>query len=141
MGHQLILKVSFFLFSSHRLLFCTLSQARFAVFSSDGSVFSVLQLFMELSLSSFTGILYFTSFHSRGRIKVFGLACHCKLGQPLKWFNFKNLDSKTIHIFFIFKAISLGVSRKIFSTTEFEQRISIKYATGYGKFNSEWKIV
>lgn len=137
MGHQLILKVSFFLFSSHRLLFCTLSQAHFAVFSSDGSVFSVLLLFMELSLSSFTGILYFTSFHSHERIKVFVLACNCKLGQPLKWFNFKNLDSKTVHFFFVFKAISLGFSRKIFNTTEFEQHISIKCAIGYGKFNSE----
>lgn len=123
MGHQLILKVSFFLFSSHRLLFCTLSQAHFAVFSSDGSVFSVLLLFMELSLSSFTGILYSTSFHSHGENKVSGLAYNCKLGQPLKWFH---LDKKTIHIFFIFKALSLRFSRKIFHTTELEQQISIK---------------
>lgn len=30
---------------------------------------------------------------------MFGLACNCKLGQPLKWFNFKNLDSEMIYIF------------------------------------------
>lgn len=40
-------------------------------------------------------------------------------------------------MFFIFKAISLGFSRKTFNTIEFEQCALVECATGYGKVNSE----
>ena len=43
--------------------------------------------------------VYFINFHSHGRIKVFGLAYNCKLSQPLKWLNFRNLGSKMIYVF------------------------------------------